>query len=66
MIAYPLIVIRGNGMADQETFPCRICGEQKKKSELVPAGSIPESIAEVIRKEYPAWSPGRDTFAVVT
>lgn len=43
-------------MADQETFPCRICGEQKKKSELVPAGSIPASIAEVIRKEYPAWS----------
>jgi len=43
-------------LADQETFPCRICGEQKKKSELVPAGSIPASIAEVIRKEYPAWS----------
>ena len=43
-------------MADQETFPCRVCGEQKKKGELVPAGSIPESIAEVIRKEYPAWS----------
>jgi uncharacterized membrane protein len=56
MIAYPLIVIRGNGMADLETFSCRVCGEQKKKSELVPAGSIPESIAEVIRKEYPAWS----------
>ena len=43
-------------MVDQETFPCRVCGEQKKKSELVPAGSIPVSIAEVIRKEYPAWS----------
>jgi len=43
-------------MADQETFPCQICGEQKRKNELVPAGSIPESIAEVIRKEHPGWS----------
>jgi uncharacterized membrane protein len=50
------LLLEETELADQETFPCRICGEQKKKSELVPAGSIPASIAEVIRKEYPAWS----------
>ncbi len=43
-------------MADQETVPCQVCGKQKKQNEVVAAGSIPESIAEVIRKEYPAWS----------
>jgi uncharacterized membrane protein len=43
-------------MADQETVPCQVCGKQKKQNEVVPAGSIPESIADVIRKEYPAWS----------
>jgi len=43
-------------MADQETFPCQICGEHKKRNEVVPAGLIPESIAVVIRKEYPGWS----------
>lgn len=45
-------------MADQETFPCRICGEQKKQDELVPADSIRESIAGLIRKECPAFSSG--------
>jgi uncharacterized membrane protein len=45
-------------MADQETFPCQICGEHKKQNEIVPAGLIHESIADVIRKEYPAWSSG--------
>jgi len=43
-------------MADQETFPCQVCGEHKKRNEVVPAGLIPESIAVLIRKEYPAWS----------
>jgi uncharacterized membrane protein len=44
-------------MADQETFPCRICGGQKRKDDLVPAGRIPASIIECILKEYPEWSP---------
>jgi uncharacterized membrane protein len=56
MIADPLIVVRGNGMADQDTFPCQVCGEHRKQSEVVPAGSVHASIADVIRKEYPAWS----------
>ena len=43
-------------MADQETFPCQVCGEHKKRNEVVPAGLIPESIAVLIRKEYPEWS----------
>jgi uncharacterized membrane protein len=45
-------------MADQETFPCQICGERKKQNEIVPAGLIHEPVADVIRKEYPAWSSG--------
>ena len=43
-------------MADEETFHCQICGENKKRSEVKPAGLIPESIADVIRKEHPVWS----------
>ena len=43
-------------MADQETFPCQICGEHKKQNEVVSAELVRESIADEIRKEYPAWS----------
>jgi uncharacterized membrane protein len=43
-------------MADQEIFPCQICGEHKKQNEVVPAELIRESIVDVIRKEYPALS----------
>lgn len=45
-------------MAPQETFLCQICGELKKQDEMVPAQSVPEPIADLIRKEYPAWSSG--------
>jgi uncharacterized membrane protein len=45
------------GMADEQTFPCRICGEKKRNDELVPAGLVRASIAEVITKEHPAWFP---------
>ena len=44
-------------MADQETFPCIVCGEHKKRNEVIPATLIPESIAGTIRKEYPGLSP---------
>jgi uncharacterized membrane protein len=45
-------------MADQEIFACQICGEQKRKTELMPAEVIRASIVDVIAKEHPAWSPG--------
>ena len=44
-------------MDDQEKFPCRICGEYKIKTELVPGESIPVPVVEIIAMEYPAWSP---------
>jgi uncharacterized membrane protein len=44
-------------MADKDTFPCRICGEQKRKNELVPAELVRAPIADLITKEHPAWSP---------
>ena len=44
-------------MADQELFLCQVCGENKNQNEVVPAASIPESIAGIIRKEYPGLSP---------
>ena len=44
-------------MADQEVFPCQVCGEHKKQNEVVPAELVRQPIADVIRKEYPAWSP---------
>ena len=43
-------------MEDQETVLCRICGEEKRKTEVVPAGKVPGPIAQLIRSEYPAWS----------
>jgi len=49
--------IRGEGMADQEMFPCRICGKQMTKDDRVPADSIRASIVAIILKEYPSWSP---------
>lgn len=42
-------------MADTETS-CRVCGEHRKSGELVPAGSVPGPIGDVIRKECPGWS----------
>jgi uncharacterized membrane protein len=45
-----------NRMLNKETFLCQICSELKKHDEIVPAGSVPEPIAELIRKEYPRWS----------
>jgi uncharacterized membrane protein len=44
-------------MADQETFPCQICGEHKRQNEVVPAELIRASIVDVIVMEHPAWSP---------
>jgi hypothetical protein len=45
------------GVADEQTFPCRICGEKKRKDELVPAGLVRAPIDEVITREHPARSP---------
>ena len=45
-------------MVNKETFLCQVCREQKKYDEIVPAQSVPEPIAELIRKEYPGWSSG--------
>jgi uncharacterized membrane protein len=45
-------------MKEQEVFLCQICGEHKKQNEIVPAELISESIVDVIRKDYPAWSSG--------
>jgi uncharacterized membrane protein len=47
---------RGKRLGEHETVPCRICGEQKKKTEVVPSEQVPEPIADIIRNEYPAWS----------
>ena len=44
-------------MADQETFPCQICGKQMTKNDLVPAALIRPSIVDFIVKEHPSWSP---------
>ncbi len=43
-------------MADQETVPCQVCGKQKNQNAVVPAGSVPEPIAGIIRKNCPGWS----------
>ena len=43
-------------MADQITYPCQICGGDKKQNEVVPAALIRSSIVNVIVKEHPTWS----------
>jgi uncharacterized membrane protein len=51
--------LRGeNRMVNTETFLCQVCREPKKQDEVVPSQSVPEPIAELIRKEYPSWSSG--------
>jgi uncharacterized membrane protein len=44
-------------MADQETFPCQICGKEKTRNDLMPASSVRASIASIIAQDYPGWSP---------
>jgi uncharacterized membrane protein len=43
-------------MVNKEIFLCQICSESKKHDEIVPAQSVPDPIAELIRKKYPTWS----------
>ena len=44
-------------MADQEMLLCQICGERRAQDEVVPAEMVRPPIADLIRKDYPAWSP---------
>jgi uncharacterized membrane protein len=41
----------------QEPLVCQICGEQKKRSEVIPAELVREPLVETIRKTHPDWSP---------
>lgn len=43
-------------MGDQATFFCQICGNYKTQNETSPAELVPETIVDLIREEYPAWS----------
>lgn len=40
----------------QETVICQICGEQKKRSEVLPGELIRDSIVSIIRRKHPDWS----------
>lgn len=46
--------------AEEMTGPapcsCRVCGEEKERCEVAPAGSVREPVAELIRKEFPGWT----------
>jgi len=44
-------------MAEEERFPCQICGKEMTRDELVPASSVRASIAGIIKQECPGWSP---------
>jgi uncharacterized membrane protein len=44
-------------MADQETYPCQICGKHQGKTELVQGEAVHAPIVDLITKEYPEWSP---------
>ncbi len=39
------------------TYPCTICGKMKPRSELVPAETLRDSIAALIMRERPDWTP---------
>ncbi|KPJ72133.1 hypothetical protein AMJ52_07325 [candidate division TA06 bacterium DG_78] len=41
----------------QESLVCQICGEQKKRNEVIPAELVREPLVETIRKTHPDWSP---------
>ena len=36
---------------------CAICGEVKRQSDLIPAAIVRSVISDLIREQYPAWSP---------
>jgi uncharacterized membrane protein len=40
----------------QGPLVCQICGEQKKKSEVIPAELVREPLVETIKKTHPDWS----------
>jgi uncharacterized membrane protein len=41
----------------QTTVVCQVCGKQKRYEEAVPAASVRDSIAGLIRGSIPQWSP---------
>jgi uncharacterized membrane protein len=41
----------------QDTILCQICGKHKKRSEVIPAELVRETLVDLIRKTYPDWSP---------
>jgi uncharacterized membrane protein len=44
-------------MDADDTYLCQVCGERKRKSEVVAAELVRESIANVIKKSRPDWKP---------
>lgn len=41
----------------QPTVVCQICGQEKARSEVLPAELVRNSISETIRQSHPDWSP---------
>jgi uncharacterized membrane protein len=58
MNGVPMMFREEKRMGDQETFLCQICGKYKDHNDIVPAKQVPDTIIDLIRKEYPAWSSG--------
>jgi uncharacterized membrane protein len=58
MNGLPIDVPEGEKMGNQETFLCQVCGKYLDHSDIVPVEQVPDTIIDLIRKEYPSWSPG--------
>lgn len=43
--------------AHPHRFTCQVCGKEKSKSHIVPAGFVREAIGAEIRKDHPEWGP---------
>ena len=44
-------------MTRQETVPCQICTQQKKRDQVLPGELVRDPVAEMIRRKHPDWSP---------
>jgi uncharacterized membrane protein len=42
---------------ERNALTCAICGQPKPESDLVPAVIVRPSVSELIRQQYPTWSP---------
>jgi uncharacterized membrane protein len=42
---------------ERQAFRCQICGQEHRRTDVLPGSLVRESVVETIRREHPEWSP---------